>query len=162
MSPKKLKLTVEPFDDIQIIGINTTLINYQLAWHINNSLNINLIKFPDITHNDNDFFSFYYYDAGENANAYNLVALSNGNSKWVNFSPQTDFLLLIRNYISSEKLNYILQKIKNIQGVSYSYLINLNDNNKIDLVLEEIELHEINILNQQNKTYRSQKNNADE
>ena len=32
---KKTKFVVEPFDDIRIIGINTGMLDYQLAWNIN-------------------------------------------------------------------------------------------------------------------------------
>ena len=152
MSPKKNKITAEPFDDIQIIGINTSLEDYQLAWNINKALDINLVKFSDIV-TDSDSFSFYYFDIGENSNVFNLVALHNKNKKWVSFSPRTDFLLLIRNYISEEKLNVILKKIKKIPNIIHSYLIDLNDNDKIDIVLETVEFHEISILNQQNQRY---------
>ena len=96
---KKTKFVVEPFDDIRIIGINTGMQDYQLAWNINKSLKLNLVRYKDVISEDGDFFSFYLYDAGENANTFNLVALSNEESRWVSFSPQTDYLLIIRNYI---------------------------------------------------------------
>ena len=96
---KKTKFVVEPFDDIRIIGINTGMFDYQLAWNINKTVKINLVKYKDISSDDENFFSFYLYDAGENSNTFNLVSLSNENTKWVSFSPQTDYLLIIRNYI---------------------------------------------------------------
>ena len=78
---RKNKLVVEPFDDIKIIGINTGMIDYQLAWNLNKSLKFNFIKYKNITSNGDDFFSFYLYDAGENSNTYNLVALSSSEGK---------------------------------------------------------------------------------
>ena len=125
---KKTKFVVEPFDDIRIIGINTAMFDYQLAWNINKFLKLNLVKYKDITSDAENFFSFYLYDAGENSNTFNLVALSNEETKWVSFSPQTDYLLIIRNYS-----------------------VDLAKNSNIDTILEDIEMHEMDIVDEMNK-----------
>ena len=114
---KKTKFVIEPFDDIKIIGINTTMYDYQLAWNINKITKINLVKYKDISSEDDNLFSFYLYDAGENSNTFNLVALSNQETKWVSFSPQTDYLLIIRNYLKESDFLSLLQKIKSIPRI---------------------------------------------
>lgn len=144
---KKNKLVVEPFDDIIIIGIVTGLVDYQLAWNLNKVLKIDLAKYKDISSNGKDFFSFYLYDAGENSNVFNLVALSNKEKRWVSFSPQTDYLLIIRNYINDEKLQQYFSKIKSIPKVQHAYIIDLDFNTKIDSILAEVESHETDIIN---------------
>ena len=148
---KKKKLVVEPFDDIKIIGICTHLADYKLAWHINKLLNINLIKYDDIINEEEMAFSYYLYDGGENCNTYNLVEIANADGRWVNFSPATDYLIVIRNFINDENLAKILLKIKNIEGVQFAYLIDLEMNNKIDTLLEDIEMHEIGIVSDMKK-----------
>lgn len=148
---KKTKFVVEPFDDIRIIGINTAMFDYQLAWNINKFLKLNLVKYKDITSDAENFFSFYLYDAGENSNTFNLVALSNEETKWVSFSPQTDYLLIIRNYIKDSDFQSILTKIKSIPKIVYAYTIDLGKNSKIDTILEDIEMHEMEISNEINK-----------
>jgi hypothetical protein len=148
---KKAKFVVEPFDDIRIIGINTVMLDYQLAWNLNKSLKLNFAKYKDITSDGENFFSFYFYDAGENANAFNLVALANEETKWVSFSPQTDYLLIIRNYIKDSDFQSILTKIKSIPKIVYAYTIDLGKNSKIDTILEDIEMHEMEISNEINK-----------
>lgn len=144
---KKNKILVDPFDDIIIVGIVTSLVDYQLAWHLNKMLKTNFVKCKDITSNSKDYFSFYLYDAGENSNVFNLVALSNKNKRWVSFSPQTDYLFIIRNYINEEKFQQYLTKIKSISKVQHAYVIDLEYNTKIDTILAEVESHETDIIN---------------
>ena len=109
MVKKKRKIVVEPFDDIKIIGICTHLEDYKLAWNINKLLNINLVKYSDIINEDGLSFSFYLYDGGENCNTFNLVEIVNSEGRWVNFSPTTDYLIVIRNFINDENLAKILE-----------------------------------------------------
>lgn len=142
---KKKKIVVEPFDDIKIIGICTHIADYKLAWHINKLLNINLVKYEDIINEDELAFSYYLYDGGENCNTYNLVEIANAEGRWVKFSPATDYLFIIRNFINDENLMDQLGKIKKIEGVALAYLVDLDTNSKIDTILEDIEMHEIDI-----------------
>ena len=151
MVKRKKKIVVEPFDDIKIIGICTHLEDFKLAWHINKLLNINLVKYSDIVNEDGFEFSFYLYDGGENCNTYNLVEISNSEGRWVNFSPATDYLIVIRNFINDENLAKLLEKIKHIEGVQFSYLVDLEINSKIDALLEDIEMHEIDIVTSMKK-----------
>lgn len=151
MAKKKQIIIVEPFDDIKIVGISTSLIDYKLAWHINKQLNINLAKYDDIINNDGLEFSFYLYDGGENRNTFNLVEIANKEGKWVSFFPPTDYLLIIRNFISDDKLEAVLEMIKNIEGVNHAYLIDLDMNSKIDTILEDIEMHEIELVSNMKK-----------
>jgi hypothetical protein len=151
MVKKKKKIVVEPFDDIKIIGICTHLEDFKLAWHINKLLNINLVKYSDIVNEDGLEFSFYLYDGGENCNTYNLVEISNSEGRWVTFSPATDYLIVIRNFINDENLAKHLEKIKHIEGVQLAYVIDLDMNSKIDALLEDIEMHEIDIVTSMKK-----------
>lgn len=151
MVKKKKKIVVEPFDDIKIIGICTHLEDFKLAWHINKLLNVNLVKYSDIVNEDGLEFSFYLYDGGENCNTYNLVEISNSEGRWVTFSPATDYIIVIRNFINEENLAKHLEKIKHIEGVQLAYIIDLDMNSKIDALLEDIEMHEIDIVTSMKK-----------
>ena len=151
MVKRKKKIVVEPFDDIKIVGICTHIEDYKLAWHINNILNINLVKYSDIVNEDGLGFSFYLFDGGENCNTYNLVEIANADGRWVSFFPPTDYLLVIRNFIHDENLQALLTNIKHIEGVAHAYLVDLETNNKIDTLLEDIEMHEIDIVSSMKK-----------
>ena len=148
---KKTKFVVEPFDDIRIIGINTGLLDYQIAWNINKAAKLNLVKYRDLTSDGENFFSFYLYDAGENANAFNLVALANEDTRLASLAVPTDYLLIIRNYIKDSDFQSILTKIKTIPKVVYAYSIDLGKNSKIDTILEDIEMHEMSISEELNR-----------
>lgn len=150
MVRRKNKLVVEPFDDIKIIGINTSMMDYQLAHFINKTLGLELVKYRSITNNGEDFFSFYRYDAGENSNTYNLIGLVYENKEWVSFKPKTEYLLIVRNYIKESNYQLLLSKMKTIPQVFHAYNIDLSNNKKIDVILEDIEFHEMDIANEQN------------
>ena len=150
MVRRKNKLVVEPFDDIKIIGINTSMFDYQLAHFINKTLKIDLVKYKSITTDGENFYSFYHYAAGENANTFNLVGLISENKEWVSFKPRTEFLLIIRNYIKESTYQLLISKIKSIPQVYHAYNIDLDVNKKIDVILEDIEFHEMEIANEQN------------
>ena len=45
----------------------------------------------------------------------------------------------------------ILTKIKSIPKVIYAYAVDLGKNSKIDTILEDIEMHEMEICNEINK-----------
>lgn len=147
MVRKKNKIVVEPFDDIKIVGVASYLKDYQLAWHVNKTLNINLIRYDDIINEEGLPFSYYLHSSEEQQNAYNLVSLTNDEARWIKLSTPTDYIIIIRNFISDENLQATISKIRNIPGVIFSYLVDLQQNKKLDIILEEIELHEINLAN---------------
>ena len=83
---KKTKFVVEPFDDIRIIGINTGMQDYQLAWNINKFLKLNLVRYKDVISEDGDFFSFYLYVSfqsfGENLIGVSVLRSLNCYPEW--------------------------------------------------------------------------------
>jgi hypothetical protein len=136
------------FDDIEVIGINTNLVDYKLAWSLNDKLKFDFVKYRDITSDESsqNRYSFYFYEAGENLNAFNLVSLKSQGKYWIKTATPTDYLLVIRNHISNEQLNELLKDIKSIKNVVFAQRIDLLKVKKIDAVLETIELHESDIL----------------
>ena len=111
-----------------------------------------MAKYRSVSFNGDGFFSYYLYDAGENSNTYNLVSLVSSEGKeWVSFKPKTDYLFIIRNYIKESDLQQILVDIKGIANVFHAYVIDTSCNNKVDIVLEDIEYHEIELANEESK-----------
>lgn len=139
---KKNKLTVAPFDDIHLIGINSTLVDYKLAYHFNNSLKFNFIRLKEIMVDNELPYAFFYYNAGENYNAYNLVSLRNKEHVCIKLTPQIDYLLIVRNHTTEDRLNQLIKSIRGINGVTYAYLMDLSKIPALDALLERIEMHE--------------------
>ena len=100
-------------------------------------------------------FSFYLYDSGENSNTFNLVALSSDGKDWVSFKPKTDYIFIVRNYIKEVDFQSIMTKIKGIPGVFYAYIIDLDINRKMEAILEDIEFHEMDVIDEINKNLRT-------
>lgn len=136
------KLQIAPFDDIKVIGINTTLLDYKMAWNINRALCLDLTRYADIPIKGVDF-SFYYHSAGEQCNVYDLVALTRQEKSWMNLSPHVDYILIIRNEIAEDRLQNFVKGIRGIKGVIHAFLVDLTKD--FDPFLEMIELHEISI-----------------
>lgn len=139
---KKNKLTVAPFDDIHLIGINSALVDYKLAYHFNNSLKFNFIRLDELRGDDGLPYAFFYYNAGENQNAFNLVSLRNKDHVIVKLKPQIDYLLIVRNHITEARLNQLIKSIRSINGVGLAYLMDLSKIPALDVWLEYIEMHE--------------------
>ncbi len=146
MAPKNT-LQPAPFDDIHIIGINTTLIDYKMAWYLNDTLKMNFVRYDDIKLDDDGTeYSFFYYDAGENRNTYNLIALTRNHKMWIKLNPRTDYLLIVRNPITDTRLTEIVKSITSINNVTLAFVIDINKNKDINNILATIELHEGEIL----------------
>ena len=94
MKPKSNKIQIASFDDTTVVGINTTLVDYKLAWGINNKLALDLARYDDLVF-EGAPFSFFYYTAGENYNVYNLVSLVCKEKVLFPFKPRLDYLFLI-------------------------------------------------------------------
>lgn len=140
---KKNKLLVAaPFDDIHIIGVNSTLVDYKLAYYLNEKFLFNFVRLKDILLDENNPYAFFYYNAGENRNAYNLVSLRYKEHLCIKLNPHIDYLLIIRNPVSTERLAQIIQTLREMKEVTYAYTLELSRNPTVDVLLERIEMHE--------------------
>lgn len=142
MAVKKNKLVIAPFDDIQIIGINSALADYKLAYHFNEELRFGFVRLQEVLLDDVLPYAFFYFNAGENRNTYNLVSLKHKDHRCVKLTPHIDYLLIIRNPITPERLDQMVKNIRGIQEVVHAYVMDLSRTPAIDVLLERIEMHE--------------------
>ncbi|RPD91227.1 IPExxxVDY family protein [Aureibaculum marinum] len=139
---KILSLGFEFEHDYILIGINSTLEDYRLAYFLNREFNIKLNCKPEgLCFNDKDCsFSFYDYECNTsfsswsllankqihtsaNANANNLFHEDTKTNYLINEKKEVDFFLKIDGDIDLEE-SELTKKIKNIKGVITSYIIN--------------------------------------
>ncbi len=139
---KLLTLGFEFEHDYTLIGINSTLEDYRLAYFLNRAFNINLNCQPNgLSFNNKDCsFSFYDYECNSSFSSWSLLAnkhiytsasvnennLFKEESKTeylINEKKEIDFFLKINDDIEIDEFQ-LTQKIKNIKGVITSYLIN--------------------------------------
>lgn len=160
MPGRKKTLQSQPFDDILLLGISTTLPDYKLVWHLNRQLDINLIKYNNIypdPHDRSESYSFYLFDQGENLNVFNLVALNNEGKRWMKLPVNTDFLFIIRNALDQDRLDFITQTIRNILHITYAFTVDPNKIKSIDIMLETIEFHEMEIMKERHQRFPKNK-----
>lgn len=122
MNPKERKIKIASFDDTTVIGINSSLPDYKLAWSINNKLSIDLVRYDDLEF-EGSSFSFFYYTAGENYNVYNLVSLIRREKVLYSFNPRLDYLFLIQNSLTPERRLGIIQAIRTAEGIAHAFLL---------------------------------------
>lgn len=148
---KSYTFKIEPadFGDIIIIGINSNLADYKLAWFVNNKLSFNFVREKDIVKNGAQY-AFYLYNSDIEGNGivYNLVSLKYKGKYWLNVTPRIDFLLIIRTDIQVAKLNEMLTKLREISGIGHVWEISDTSDNSLAVLLEAIETHEVNVLDE--------------
>lgn len=151
VAAKKKTLVVTPFDDICVLALSTPLKDYKLAWHLNEVLRLDLKKMAglQIAENPGVTYSFYYYDAGENLNIFNLLQLQSEGLKLLKLPVPVDFLLIIRNTIPEGRMDDWLNAIRSIPGLTVAFSLEVEKYKQIDPVLEMIEIHEFNLLREQ-------------
>jgi hypothetical protein len=135
MKPKSNKIQIASFDDTTVVGINSAMVDYKLAWNINNKLFLDLARYDDLIF-EGVPFSFFYYTAGENYNVYNLVSLVSKDKLLYSFSPRVDYLFLIQNTLTPERQINIMRSLREIEGVVHAFVLEKNKN--LRQVLETI------------------------
>lgn len=150
MAPKKRILQVQPFDDIVVVGISTTLSDYKLTWHLNDALCLELKKMTGFSPEDqtSEPHSFYYYDAGENANIFSLLQFIRNGRKLLALPIPVDYLMIVRNGLKPDNLARILSAIRSIRNVLAAWPIDLSKTKGLDPLLEAIEFHEMGLKRQ--------------
>lgn len=122
MNPRDKKIKIASFDDTTVIGINSGLPDYKLAWSINKQLSIDLVRYDDLEFEGTEF-SFFYYTAGENYNVYNLVSLVRKDKVLYSFNPRLDYLFLIQNSLTAERRLNLIQSIRAAEGIVHAFLL---------------------------------------
>ena len=150
MAIKKNKLVIAPFDDIRIIGINAPLADYKLAYYCNETFHFTFTRLKEVLLANVLPSAFFYYNAGENRNTYHLVSLKHKDHRCVKLNPHIDYLLIVRNPITTERLDQMIKNIRGIPGVVHAYVMELSRTPAIDVLLERIEMHEQQCLEELN------------
>ena len=148
MNPKDRKIRIASFEGTTVIGINSGMVDYKLAWNINKKLSLDFIKYDDLIF-EGAPFSFFYYTAGENYNVYNLVSLVCKDRVLYPFSPRLDYLLLIQNTLSPERQIAIMRSLREIDGIGHAFLLEKDKN--LRMVLETIADCEQQMINKKKK-----------
>ena len=140
----KNDIVLVSFNDTDVIGINSSLVDYKLAWCLNNVLSLDFTRRDDFVY-EKGVYPLYHCHLYENAPIYDLLSLNCGDKVLHNFKPRIDYLFLIRNEQYKERVDIILQKIKGMEGVSFAFPMD-SHKGKMETILYDIEQHEVDML----------------
>ncbi len=122
MKPKSNKIQIPSFDDTTVVGINSILPDYKLAYSMNNALTLDLARQDDLVF-EGASFAFFFYTPGENYNVYNLVSLTSRDRVLYPFKPRIDYLFLIQNTLSPERQMAIMRNLRQTEGITHAFVV---------------------------------------
>ncbi|MRX47353.1 IPExxxVDY family protein [Pedobacter puniceum] len=126
MNKKFLKLELD-FDFI-LISITSPLKDYRLCYHINKNLQFDFIKIDDleITYAgaDTKYYSRYLYYIEEVTPEYYLIANKGLGGYLVPELKETDYFVLIKEFIDDEDLDFFLEGLKKIEDIQAAVEVN--------------------------------------
>lgn len=129
---KKSKLIIDYEFDFKLIGLIAPLKEYKIAWQLNQSLNVHLVKNNDIELefiDNNIFISNYSYETGNSI--FRLIKNKNiiEDNSLVYLLPEMkefDYLIMIEGEGDTFNVNKILKSIKSIRDFQYVTLVDVS------------------------------------
>jgi hypothetical protein len=128
----KKKIILQNSFDIpnQAIGFATSLVDYRLAWEVNQQITINLVKLTDkIFHNkktgDDVELSVYYYKTGESGKLF-IIKIKYDGVSIIPGLKNFDYILISDN--SEEEMKQLFSELTGINIHGGCFLIQLTQN----------------------------------
>jgi len=143
----KLSANIDYFEGYQLLGLASQLKDYSLAFFINQKLDINLKKYENLDFCDSEgqshSFSWYFYEDEQLSAKMYLISNSSTTAKLIPANKELDYFLLLKDFPSDKFTNLILSKSREIQNLQAIFKFDLNKIKNADILIENIELHEI-------------------
>lgn len=134
-----LDLRAEPVQ-FALFGISCHLKDYRLSYHLNQSLELTLVKMEDFRG-----FSFYHCRDEDHFNIYNLLGNRGQESILLPDLRQTDFLMIVEGPFRKPQKEHFLGRTRSIPHVLTAFEIRPETIRNQALLLSDLELHLMNI-----------------
>ncbi len=140
------------FDDVMIIGITSSMIDYKISIAFDRAAQMTFRRLPDITDEDGAPYSFYFYKYANGSTSFNLISLNNRliGKSWLGRLPMMiDYILLIRgNDANEHTTTKILSSLASYPNINAYIIKDEGRMQKVyskiaNLILEQAELHEL-------------------
>mgnify|MGYP001036228643 CR=1 FL=1 len=142
-------------EEYLLIGISSSLKDYQLSYHLNKHFQTGFKKMPDIPfYNKNGEigqFAFYHYFDEDLRMDYFLFANKSANAFAVSAYPHFEFFVLFKLSSFLIPLEAILKELRSVSHVAAALQIPLSGLKNLEELLEDIELHLLGISTQKKK-----------
>ena len=146
---KKPPTEINYFEDYQLVAIVSHLKDYTLCYNINLNLDFDLIKYDDLIvpsgTASGSRFSWYYFKDEISSTVYYLIGNKCENGNLIKSQKTVDYILIIKNPVSKELLKPISNSLRKIQNINAVFELNMDQQKKMDTLLEIIELHELEV-----------------
>lgn len=148
--PKKLSKEIDYSGEYIMVAVVSNLKDYSLCFHINGSLNMDLVKYDDmyfdLASDPEKSFSWYYFTEKCTGTTFYLLGNKSEGSMLLSSHKTVDYFLLIKDYVSEDVSKNIITLLRKIPYITTSYNVNIQDVKLIEPLLETIELHELEVL----------------
>lgn len=141
---RKLKLTSDSFPDYTVIGIACHLKDYRMVFHVNKKLRFEFRRIDDLVIEDDGLhkdYSFYIFENRDERTTYFLVQNHHPEGRLVPSQKGVDYFMIAGDILDGKKVSTISKTLQEIPQVLSSFKIDLGKVKNMDVILEEIELH---------------------
>lgn len=143
MPIKLIKESIDPdFSDYLIYGLSTHMKDYKLCWYINNLLQLNLTKFPDliVEDNPNRQYSLFVFNESEQINYY-LLSNYDNYIPWFYKAKHFHYFFIINGNPLKSEITKIIKCLNDIPQMLLVTTLNANERNLALPLLTNFELH---------------------
>jgi hypothetical protein len=141
---KKLNFKIDYFEDYAMLSLVSQLKDYRLAYFINETLDLDLVKYDDFSsESGSDAFPWFFYNEGENGASFYLIGNRNREGQQMILQKGIDYFLLTRELFDEERLQQMIISLRQTEGIQGVFLVNMNTIKNLDLMIENLELHEL-------------------
>lgn len=146
MIKRKLISHTQQAPDLQLIGINTDLADYKLAYFINRDISIKLERLDNLPvfcekSKNVKLYPFFESHDHDRRVSYYLIGNNLPSGKMIDQYSQADYFLLIKGKLDEETNKKILSCLRQMNSVTFVFVAVLNKIKELDGILQDLELH---------------------
>ena len=151
----RLQLSQPCTEDHLMIGISSSLTDYEISYFLNKHFHTHFKKQPDITFYNKKgaigSFPFYHFYSEDLRIDYYLFANKAKQSTAITHYKSFEFFILFRLSSYSIPINAILKEIRQISKIQAALQIPISTLKNLPEILEDIELHLLDVRSQYKK-----------
>jgi hypothetical protein len=151
----RLQKTQPTDEEHLMIGVSSSLKDYQLSYYLNKHFQTSFKKMPNIPFYDKKGkvgeFAFYHFFDDDLRMDYYLFANKSARAYAVSAYPHFEFFVLFKLSSFLIPVEAILRELRSISPVSAALQIPLSGLKNLEELLEDLELHLLDISTQQKK-----------
>lgn len=139
-----MSLNIDYHEDYNLLAIVSPLKDYTLSFFINKLLDLQMMKYDDLTFNSKKgSYSWYYYKQGNKYLSCYLIGNNHPKGKLIPTLTNFDYFFLVKDAIDQKQIQAMaagIRSIKNVVGVFSQDISAIKD---MDILIGYNEFHEM-------------------